>query len=180
MRAVESAWIRKALAVALAGIPPWQDQVIELFHGTTDACVDEILQGVDETSGGALKDFGRGFYTTTSLDKAFDWANQRAWRTGNAAAVIRFSVSRNDLAQLDCLFFARGDPDAIDYWSFVQYCRTIVGDHNRLHTPWYDLVAGPVTGTWKRQTVLPDMDQMSFHTPHGAAVLDASAKARVV
>lgn len=86
----------------------------------------------------------------------------------------------NDLAQLDCLFFARGDPAAVDYWSFVQYCRTIGGDHNRLHTPWYDLVAGPVTGTWKRQTVLRDTEQISFHTPHAVAVLNAGAKTRVL
>lgn len=166
--------------MALPGIPPWRDQVIELFHGTTDASVQDILQAVDETVGGALKDFGRGFYTTTRLDKARDWANVKTRRAGGAAAVLRFDVSRNDLAQLDCLFFARGDSTAVDYWSFVQYSRTIVGDHNRLHTPWYDLVVGPVTGTWKRQTMLPDTDQISFHTPYAVAVLNASAKVRVV
>jgi hypothetical protein len=68
----------------------------------------------------------------------------------------------------------------VDYWSFVQYCRTVGGDHNRLHTPWYDLVVGPVTGTWKRQTILPDTDQISFHTPYAVAVLNAGAKMRVV
>jgi hypothetical protein len=172
--------LRKAFTVALAGIPPWHDQAVELFHGTTDACVQDILKAVDETIGGALKDFGRGFYTTTSLDKARDWANVKARRVGGTAAVLRFDVSRNDLAQLDCLFFARGDPTAVDYWSLVQYCRTTGVDHNRLHTPWYDLVVGPVTGTWKRQTIIADTDQISFHTPYGVAVLNAGAKARVV
>ena len=166
--------------MALAGIPPWRDQVIELFHGTIDVHVPDILQNVDETVGGLFKDFGRGFYTTTRLDKAREWANVKALRRGHAPAVLRFDVSRNDLAQLDFLFFIRGDPAAVDYWSFVQYCRTIGRDHHRLHTPWYDLVVGPVTGTWKRQTILPDTDQVSFHTPHAAAVLNASAKARVI
>ncbi len=166
--------------MALPGIPPWRDQIIELFHGTTDTWVQDILQAVDETVGGTLKDFGRGFYTTTRLDKARDWANVKALREGGTAAVVRFDVSRNDLAQLDCLFFARGDRTAVDYWSFVQYCRTIGRDHNRLHIPWYDLVVGPVTGTWKRQTILPDTDQISFHTPYAVAVLNASGKVRVV
>jgi hypothetical protein len=166
--------------VALAGIPPWRDQVIELFHGTTDYWVPDILQAMDHTAGGLLKDFGRGFYTTIRFDKARDWGRVKARRAGGNAAVLRFDVSRNDLAQLDCLFFARADATAIDYWSFVQYCRTIVGDHNRLHTPWYDLVVGPVTGTWKRQTILPDTDQISFHTPYAVAVLNASAKLRVL
>jgi hypothetical protein len=166
--------------VALAGIPPWRDQAIELFHGTTDGWVQDILQAVDETAGGALKDFGRGFYMTTRFDKAHDWANVKSRRAGGAAAVLRFDVSRNDLAQLDCLFFCRGDATAVDYWSFVQYCRTIGRDHNRLHKPWYDLVVGPVTGTWKRQTTLRDADQISFHTPYAVAVLNASAKVRVL
>jgi hypothetical protein len=166
--------------LALAGIPPWHDQVIELFHGTTDVWVQDILLAVDETVGGGLKDFGRGFYTTTNLDKARAWANVKARRAGGNAAVLRFDVSRNDLAQLDCLLFIRGDPNALDYWSFVQYCRTIGGDHNRLHTAWYDLVAEPVTGTWKRQTIISDTDQIAFHTPHAVAVLNACAKARVL
>jgi Protein of unknown function (DUF3990) len=166
--------------VALAGIPPWRDQAIELFHGTTDAWVHDILQSVDETAGGAYKDFGRGFYTTTRLDKAHEWAIVKARRAGGAAAVLRFDVSRNDLAQLDCLFFACGDAHAVDYWSFVQYCRTIGRDHNRLHSPWYDLVVGPVSGTWRRQTILPNADQISFHTPYAVAVLNAGAKVRVV
>jgi len=40
----------------LAGIPPWRDQIIELFHGTTDISVADILQRVDEKIGGILKD----------------------------------------------------------------------------------------------------------------------------
>lgn len=91
------------------------------------------MQTVDETIGGFLKDFGRGFYTTTNFDKARDWSHRQAQRMGGTPAVIRFDVSRNDLAQLDGLYFVRGDANAVDYWSFVQYCRTMGGDHNRLH-----------------------------------------------
>src|SRR5207237_10469350 len=59
-----------AFRVPLPGVPPWTDQDIVLYHGTTGAFAQDILNGIDETTGGFLKDFGRGFYTTTRLDKA--------------------------------------------------------------------------------------------------------------
>ena len=164
----------------LPGIPAWIDQDIVLYHGTTDTSVADILNAVDPTKGSYRKDFGRGFYTTTRLDKALDWANVKSQMTGDSAAVVEFTVTRNDLALLEGLFFVRGDSRAADYWSFVQYCRTTIGDHNRSHSPWYDWVAGPVTGTWKRQTIIPDVDQISFHTSASASVLDRSGKVRVV
>lgn len=166
--------------MSLAGIPLWRDQAIELYHGTTDLFVPDILQAVDETRGTYLQDFGRGFYTTTRRDKAHDWAIRKARKQGGAPAVVLFDISRIDLAQLDCLFFVRGDASAVDFWSFVQYCRTIGRDHNRLHTPWYDLVVEPVAGTWRRQTIIPDTEQVSFHTSYAAAVLNASAKTRAI
>jgi hypothetical protein len=89
-------------------------------------------------------------------------------------------VSRNDLASLECLFFVRGDANAFDYWAFVQYCRTTAGDHNRALTGWYDIVVGPITGTWKRQTIIKDADQVSFHTNQAASVLDNSPKVQVL
>ena len=151
-----------------------------LYHGTADAFVQDILNAVEVTRGSFLKDFGRGFYTTTRLDKAVQWAGVKAARVGGVAAVIQFRVSRNSLALLDSLCFVRGDPMATDFWSFVQYCRMVSGDHYRAQTPWYDLVVGPVTGTWKRQTIIADADQISFHTPAGAAILDGSGKAQVL
>jgi hypothetical protein len=166
--------------VPLPGIPAWIDQDMLLYHGTVDLFVPSILNAVDETRGNPLRDFGRGFYTTTRLDKALDWATVKARRIGGVVAVVEFAVSRGDFSSLECLCFVRGDPQAMDYWSFVQYCRTIRGDHNRSQTAWYDVVAGPVTGTWRRQTIIPDTDQISFHTPAGAALLDRSGKARVV
>ncbi len=160
--------------------PPWTDQDVFLYHGTVDIHVASILAAVDVTVGGLLKDFGRGFYTTTSRAQATDWANALAAHGPGRPAVLRLTVPRNDLALLETLAFVRGEPAATDYWSFVQYCRTIGRDHNRPHTRWYDLVVGPVTGTWKRQTVIPNADQLSFHTPAAEAVLNRSARVRVV
>jgi hypothetical protein len=165
----------------LPGIPPWTDQDIVLFHGTLDVHVASILQAVDPTVCNYLTDFGRGFYTTTSRQQAERWANDLAIQTpGGVPAVIRFTVERNDLAGLDCLFFVRGTPAAIDFWSFVQYCRGTAADHNRAHTGWYDIVVGPVMGSLRKQTIIPDGDQVSFHTGAAALVLDQSHKVQVV
>jgi hypothetical protein len=170
-------------AVALPGVPPWTDQDIVLYHGTVDMHVASILQAVDLRQCQSLCDFGRGFYTTTNQVQAERWANNLAAQQGGAAAVIEFTVERDAFATLDCLFFVRSSPNAFDFWSFVQYCKTIARDHNRRQTPWYDIVAGPVPGDWKKQTVIPDGDQVSFHTHAAVGVLNrlpANRKRQVV
>jgi hypothetical protein len=53
-----------------------------------------------------VTDFGRGFYTTTNLDQAKNWARIRAARAGSTSvkgAVIAMDVSRDWLATLQCL-----------------------------------------------------------------------------
>jgi hypothetical protein len=171
---------RWSTRVALSDIPPWTDQDIVLYHGTLDVNVASILNAVDLAQCRHLTDFGRGFYTTTNRQQAQRWAiGLELQSSTGVAAVVQFTLERNDLAALDCLFFVRGGPNAIDFWSFVQYCRTTTADHNRAHTQWYDIVVGPVTGSWKKQTVIPDGDQISFHTPRAAAVLDGSQKVQV-
>jgi hypothetical protein len=149
-----------------------------LYHGTTDAHVYDVLDGIDETIGNPLKDFGRGFYTTTRFDKAIDWAALQAARSGREPAIIEFSLSRENLTALDCLFFIRADKHAYDYWHFVQWCRS-TGSHNRLNAKWYDLVAGPITGDWKKQTTIPNSDQFSFHTVRGVDVLNSCKKRKI-
>ncbi len=167
--------------MALPGIPLWSDQDIVLYHGTLDMHVASILQGMDLNKCKHLRDFGRGFYTTTKRTQAERWANDLAAQTAGAApAVLEFTVERNALASLETLFFVRGNAAAVDFWSFVQFCRSSATDHGRAHTPWYDLVVGPVMGSLRKQTVIPDGDQVSFHTPRAAAVLDVSHKVQVI
>jgi Protein of unknown function (DUF3990) len=159
--------------MALAGVPAWNDQNILLYHGTSDLWTGSILQAVDLTKARPLTDFGLGFYTTTNLDQARRWAITVARIWGGSAAVIEFSVERNALAKLECLVFVRADMMATDFWSIVQYCKTIPGDHNRAYQAgYYDIVAGPVPGDWKKQTVIRDSDQLSFHTNAAVDVLN--------
>lgn len=166
--------------MALPGIPAWTDQDLVLYHGTVDVSAASIMKKVKVKRNTRLMDFGYGFYTTTNQQQAEDWANGLEADGLGTAAVIQFTVPRDDLAKLDCLFFVRGDVLAVDYWSFVQYCRTIPGDHNRKTATWYDVVAGPVAGTWKRQTIIKDADQISFHTKQAVDVLNASQKAPII
>jgi len=84
--------------MALAGVPPWSDQNILLYHGTSDLWTASILQAVDLSQARPLTDFGRGFYTTTKLVQARRWANDVARTWGGSAAVIEFDVERNTLA----------------------------------------------------------------------------------
>ena len=165
----------------LPGVPLWIDQDIVLYHGTLDRHVASIMQGVNLNKCKHLRDFGRGFYTTTNRLQAERWANGLAAQTAGAApAVLQFIVERNDLASLETLFFVRGTAAVVDFWSFVQFCRSSATDHGRTHTPWYDLVVGPVMGSLRKQTVVPDGDQVSFHTSNATAVLDASQKVQVL
>jgi hypothetical protein len=166
--------------VPLAGIPAWTDQDILLYHGTLGVHVASILGGTDLSVCRHLTDFARGFYTTTNRVQAEQWARNLANRRGGVPAVIRFTVERDELAHLESLFFLRGSAAAIDYWSFVRYCKTIVGDHHRTYTGWYDVVAGPVVASLKKQTVVPDGDQVSFHTSKATRILDVSPKVRVL
>ena len=159
--------------MALAGVLLWNEQDIRLYHGTSDKWTASILRAVDLRQAQPLTDFGRGFYTTTKLDQARRWANDVARIWGGSAAVIEFDVERNALAQLDCLFFIRSEPLAIDFWSFVQYCKTTRGNHGKRYTAgYYDIVAGSVPGDWKKQSVIPDSDQVSFHTHAAVDVLN--------
>ena len=159
--------------MALAGVPPWNDQNILLFHGTSDLWTPSILLAVDLSKARPLTDFGRGFYTTTNLDQARRWAKTVARIWGGSPAVIEFNLERNVMAQVECLFFIRGEPSAVDYWSFVQWCKTIQGSHNRMYKAgYYDIVAGPVPGDWKKQTVIRDSDQVSFHTHAAVDILN--------
>lgn len=156
----------------------WVNQDVVLYHGTLKGHVQSILAGVNVALGRRHTDFGRGFYTTTVEQQARSWAWQLSQQIiGSAPAVIRFDVSRDELARLDFLFFIRGSFDAEDYWSFVHHCRSVALHHGRKpRKVWYDLVAGPVAATWRTRLAIYDADQVSFHTPKAAAVLDKSNK----
>ena len=75
--------------VVIAG---WADQDIVLYHGTLDIHVASILAAVDVTRCSHLKDFARGFYTTTSRAQAKKWADDKAVNIRHSPAGQRAQV----------------------------------------------------------------------------------------
>jgi hypothetical protein len=164
--------------------PLWTNQHIVLYHGTVDTIATGIVAVPIRVSlGRTHTDFGPGFYTTTLLRQAHTWAAQiAASKPGSRPAVIELRVSRDDLAILQTLAFARGDFYADDFWSLVHYCRRGATDHGRAsHLPaYYDVVYGPVAAFWNQRLTIADADQVSFHTAPAEATLNKSSRKQII
>ncbi len=63
-------------------IPKWPtiNTHVVLYHGCTRLNALRIQGGVNPAVGRAATDFGTGFYTTTRLDQARDWARRQFLR----------------------------------------------------------------------------------------------------
>ena len=83
---------------------PWSNQDLRLYHGTVDAQARSVL-GRHQT--GSPKrfdhhsDFGRGFYTTSSVLQARKWARLSQSKSrfpGTRPSVVYFVVSRDEVS----------------------------------------------------------------------------------
>jgi hypothetical protein len=131
----------------MAALPPWSNQDLVLFHGTTLPAGESILaDGVLLDRAERRADFGRGFYTTTDLRQASNFARRISEPRCMPGSIVQFSLERNLLSELAALAFVRGGLDALDYWSMVRHCRAGNGGHARLAgvKAFYDVVFGPV------------------------------------
>lgn len=151
----------------------WTNGVLTLYHGTDDGSATQIRHGIQLHLGRPLADFGQGFYTTTSLHQARNWANMRCRRLRRrpgssrpTATVLQFDVDRDQLAGLEMLTFVI-ETSSADYWDLVHHCRG--GGRNRIARV-YDAVFGLVS-LWPQTLVIKDCDQMSFHTGLALTVL---------
>ena len=162
----------------------WSNQPLKVYHGCDDVSASKIVptiggHAIDLARGRPATDFGQGFYTTTNVRQAEQWANRR-YHFGQAqgaksAAVVGFTIDRDAMASLDDMAFVRDDfaPNS-DYWQLVAHCRG-GNDHARVGTRgYYDVVYGPVS-LYPQFLVIPDADQISFHTPAGLNVLTTAA-----
>lgn len=160
-------------------MPQWTNPRLTVYHGTDNRSAGLTGPARVNASVGFLPnlafcrpftDFGQGFYTTTNLHQARQWANTRVLSRASAyAVVLRFDLDRDWLATLDALAFTR--PTA-DFWALVTDCRQGFPPHQRpppSPLP-YDVVYGPVT-LWPQILVIADCDQVSFHTQNAVAGL---------
>lgn len=171
---------------------------IVLWHGCTGNDVTRIMvYGVDPAVGRPDTDFGRGFYLTSVRRQARQWAWHRYYSLpptdrggGNTPIILRFRLRRDVLSKLESLQFVLGDYDNEDFWSLVHHCRQSVaadpagGVTERIHNHkcnqhagptrdgWYDIVVGPVAAFWDQRVAMLGADQVGFHTPNAATVLN--------
>lgn len=154
----------------------WQNSKIRLYHGTDDNALNNIREiGVRLNATRVNSDFGRGFYLTTNLEQAKDWADYRV-RTGNrgrdgqpmvAPVVLQYYVDRDFLADLAVSIFTLPDANS-DYWDFVRHCRVSRAlDHFRSgvkNKRNFDVVVGPVSKNRRQRSIYQGYDQWSLHT----------------
>jgi len=166
----------------VAAWPAWTNQPICLYHGTIRRFAESIVRdGVDVARGGLRRDFGQGFYVTTLLSQAREWAIEIGRDRDEPHAVVQLTLDRIALGSLRTLAFVRGELDAVDYWSFVAYCRqgkrrAPVSDKD------YDVVYGPVARFWggpRTSVVHRNYDQISFHGEAAQRVLRDSDQCKV-
>lgn len=162
----------------------WTNRPLVLYHGTTNIAASAISipsdsspHSIDLTHCNPKADFGQGFYLTTVLTQAEDWADRqfrylpRKTKESTRAVVLRFEVDRNHLASLLSLCFVTDGPSP-DYRDFVEHCRNQMGPHLLHGNKNYDVVFGPIT-LWPQRLVIKDADQMSFHTEAALEILSA-------
>lgn len=153
-----------------------------LYHGTSSGHLTRLLSGgsarVSTLLGAHYTDFGQGFYLTTFLHQAKNWANLKCqpWHrpsSSKIAAVVAFRVNWSQLASLKHIaFVTQGSLPPSDYWDFVSNCRTS-GTSGSGATHSFDLCYGPVS-LWPQTLIIGDADQLSFHSPQGENILNTS------
>lgn len=165
-------------------IPNWSNGPLTLFHGTTCMPFEtfglelgEQLAGfsVDFSKLQSGRDFGRGFYLTTNLDQAVDWANQKSKQIRHSehpipdkSLVLRFDIDREHLGRMESMSFLLDNPD---FKSFIMHCRQ--GNDHHGHSSVggvYDVVSGPVV-YYPQRAVFAGCDQISFHSSSAALLL---------
>lgn len=154
----------------------WTNQPIEVYHGTLESSANSII-GMGGINLGLCRlhsDFGRGFYVTTNLHQAEQWANMKylgspaATRANDRAAVLTFSLDRDAVGRLgDHLVFLL---PSREFHDFVAYNRLGGSTHARAGGQPYDLVYGPVAA-YPQTIVYGNCDQICLLTQNALNAL---------
>lgn len=107
---------------------------MKLYHGSNVSVTDPILNITNRT-----RDFGNGFYLTSSLEQAISWAKHRTYqreKTGRSTVSI-YELNEEKMKELNIKRFESADKDWLNY---------ITTNRTRLDNREddYDLVVGPV------------------------------------
>lgn len=167
----------------------WQQNYSRVFyHGTNLDFAEKMERGpenVDLSKCSIYTDFGRGFYVTTNLHQAKNWANYRVRPQGgvdpsNVAAVLSFELTAdNDLSNLTQLSIVwEGQDNSSTFWSFVDNCRNGGSHQHASHRDGYDMVCGPVS-LWPQFLAIANADQYSFHSTRAINIINGANRAIV-
>ena len=149
-----------------------------LYHGTT-----EVIGAIDFAKCRLRTDFGKGFYMSSKLGTARDWAIGKAGFSG-VPTVMRYVVS-NDIFADSNLTYRRFDSPTEEWLNFIRDNRRMDIGHGKASEPRhiYDLVSGPIANDKVADAVdryckgkisvedaiariktLPSVFQLSIHT----------------
>jgi hypothetical protein len=146
-----------------------------VYHGTTlSQAVQIVANGVDPARGRPAADFGQGFYVTTVLGQAQEWANQKTRTAGGVerAAVLVFNIDRDLMGALgDHLAFLV--PNSA-FYDFVLFNRLKNPRHGRASNVPYDVVYGPVS-LYPQNLTIASCDQICIVA--GSASMDSAIAA---
>ena len=166
--------------------PLWDNPALRRYHGTTRKAAEEIAAGqISVEAGLNNKDFGRGFYTTTVLAQAKEWARGTPVRKGKMErpAVACLEVSRIKLSELGFMGFVVADKASEDFWSFTRYCRRQPPHRRPGRTKAvtsHDVIFGPLVWSWQSRVIFPGRDQVSFHTKRAESFLNKHVKKTII
>jgi hypothetical protein len=153
----------------------WTNSPARVFHGTTLSNAKNIIKNdPDPTRGRAAADFGQGFYVTSVLHQAQQWANLKVRNLpphlSDKAAVVEFDMNRDVAGQLgDHLTFVVADSAFHD---FVLFNRLGSATHGRGQKGQYDLVYGPVAA-FPQTLTYANCDQICFLSQRAVQALTA-------
>lgn len=161
----------------------WQNDALTVYHGTDLVSANAILHQTPEGNHrislsrcSPITDFGLGFFTTTNLAQAKQWANQRIRNSlskdESVESVIQFVVERSRISALTHMAFVRaGSSPNSDFWRLGINCRNGNDHHGLSGESFFDVVYGPVS-LFPQQLIIADADQISFHTQNALTVLE--------
>jgi hypothetical protein len=151
----------------------WTNSPAVVYHGTDEFSADNIRNnGIMLSLSRPAADFGRGFYVTSNLHQAEQWANQKIDHlpTGVSAraAVLALDLDRDLAADLDDhLTFVIADAA---FYDFVIYNRLGGPYHRRNGGTAYDLVYGPVAA-YPQTLTYANCDQICVLTQRALTAL---------
>lgn len=140
----------------------WPNQYLTVYHGTDSrSAYDIVNNGINPRYFNPQADFGRGFYVTTYLHQAKNWANDRTRVYGGSGSeVLTFKLDRAVLETLAQLTFVT---DTQDFHDLVDYCWKGGPDHGP-NGKVYDAIYGPVS-LHPQTLVIGGCDQICFPDP---------------